>query len=235
MDTAERIQRLLDKSPEQIQDLIRTVGFDRFLNIFGRFDYSDFLLYPHLTKAEIMEYASRKTDLGKLPDENISTEIENVQDVLSKIAEPRFCTFYKSLSFDSPENIKTIESYFASDLFSETPLLRIIQIITLLAAAAHYEGLTSISDLQYPQTLPDIKKGIETLTNGSSLAVLGSSISNELVDRPAEYRKIVKTGFSLIGQAMDENHVYKVLYTVYRDLVLGINYLDYTAFFMGED
>jgi len=87
MDIAERIQRILDKSPEQIQELIGVIGFDSFVNIFGRFDYSDFLLYPHFTKLEIVEYASRKSDLEKLSDESLSAEINKTEIALSRISE----------------------------------------------------------------------------------------------------------------------------------------------------
>jgi len=231
MGISYKVQRILDKSPEQIQELVRKIGFDTFLNIFGRFDFSDYLLYPHFTKAEIVEYASRKSDLEKLVNEGLSTEIENTEKAFSEIEEPTFYTFYRSINFDSTDNINTIESYFSSKAFNAHPTMKITQVMTLLAAAAHYEGLTAMLDLQYPQSLPEIKKGIEALTKGSSLVDLGKIISLELMNRPAEYRQIIKTGFLLIGQAKDEHDVYKVLYTIYRDSVLDISYLDYTEFF----
>ena len=222
----DRIQRILYKSPEQIQELIRLIGFYRFLSVFGKHDYSAYLLYPHFTKDEIVEYVSRKLDLENLPDAALEKEIDQIEKTLEEIEEPPFHVFFRSINFESEGNLGRIETFFGSPLMSKIPQMRIIQIVTLLAAIAHCEGITSLHELRYPQTLPEIKKGIEALTNGSRLETIRNQISSELIGKPSEYRRIVKTGLLLIGQAFDEDTVYKSLYTIYRDLVLDISYLD---------
>jgi len=235
MSQIEKISKFIQLPPEHIHQYVERYGFEDFLNIFGRsMEIVDFFVC-HLTKHEIIYWTQTCLGQDLTAQKDIDTKIEAAETFFNSLPKQKFASFLSQLKFGDENNILKIREYISNELSTDDNLFNLIKILTLICRLIQLEGIPASMELLDCLRLKGLQQGIKALDVGTPPFQLGKELDATLVDIHPENRFIMKLGFQLMTHCASAENYYKILYTMYRELGLGINYLDYTNFFKGEE